>query len=35
MYSKLKPSELKNTNFMTKKIIFFIKLTKVFRGGEF
>ena len=35
MYSKLKLSELKNTNFKTKKITIFIKSTKGFRGGEF
>ena len=35
MYSKLKLSELKNTNFKTKKIIIFIKLTKVLEVENF
>ena len=35
MYSKLKLSELKSTTFKTKKIIFFIKLTKVLEVANF
>ena len=35
MYSKLKLSELKNTNFKAKKIVFFIKLTKLLEVANF